>query len=260
VLEQRLKQSAKRFAFEPAQALPYLLVVGLFCILAFNVLAADSAQRSIRPVLVIATMLVVGLVLVRQILTILDNTQLLHKEKATLREMERLNQSITQRTALLEAGITHLKETQARLANGDVRTRASIPNGELWPLAVGLNLMADRMMRVERNLVQAQKLGKIVDDLSQALVRARSGKPFVLPPSALEFPEICSLLIALDLEVPSGNGLIQLPAPPNPPQPLSDPITPLPTDSDAPSERRSAPTVGGFLKNRLKRYPDASSS
>lgn len=272
MLEQRLKQSAKQFPFEPAQALPYLLVVGLFCMLVFNVLSVDANQMSIRPVLLVATMLVVGLVLIRQVLTIFHNAQLLREQKSTLQELARLNkniaernQSITERNASLEAGITHLKETQTRLANGEVRARASITSGELWPLAVGLNLMADRMMRIERGQLQAQKLSKAIEDLSLALVRARIGGPFILPPSVVDFPEIHSLIEALGLKVVSTGSPAHSPSVDSPLPAASDPLTPFPGGSNASFQRQSSASPETFLKRTLrrqplKRYPDATSS
>jgi hypothetical protein len=252
VLEQRLKQSKRTFLFEPAQSLPYLSVVGLFCMLIFNVLTNDPSQMSIRPVFVIATMIVIGLVLARQILTLFDNAQLLLIQQSTLQKLENLNQSVMDRNELLEAGVTHLKDIQTRLANGDVRARASITSGELWPLAVGLNLMADRMMRIERNQVQMQNLAKVIDDLSQAFARMHSGGQFVLPPSSLDFPEIHRLLIALGLKVTSGGETAQSSSHSEPLQPSSDPSTSLPN---------SSPAVAAVSRKRsLKWYSNTTSS
>lgn len=253
VLEQRLKQRARRLSFEPAQLLPYLLVVGLFCILLFNVLSRDEGQMSIRSVLVVAAMLVIVLVLIRQVLTIVDNARLLHRQNATLQELARLNQSVTDRNTLLEAGITHLKETQTRLANGDVRTRASITNGELWPLAVGLNLMADRMMRMERGLAQAQKLSKVVGDLSLALTRARSGDKFVLPPSSIDFPEVYTLLEALGLKGVSAGGAVASSSYSKRSQVASDPSTSLPDSSLASWQSQSSASPEALLNRTLRR-------
>ncbi len=199
-LEKRIAQRANQIRFELLLLLPYLLLVALFCALVFNVLSPDPTQQSIRPVLVAATMMVVSLVLVRQILTIFDNTHLLRAQKRTLQKLEQLNESIGQRNAMLEKGIIHLKNIQTRLANGDIQARASRMNGELWPLAVGLNLMADRMMRVENTQRQAQKLAKALDDFSLALSRTRGGGPFIPPVSSLDFPEIQRLLLATGLK------------------------------------------------------------
>lgn len=208
-LEQHLKQRAEQLRFGPAQALPYLLLVVLFCMLIFNVLSGDSTQQGIRPVLVGATMIVVGLVIARQILTMLDNATLTHKQTAMLQELEGINQSIAQRNTVLEGGITYLKDIQTRLANGDVRARAHIMNGELWPLATGLNLMAERMMRSERNQKDAEKVAQAVGDLSQAIERARKGGQLIVPFSCLHIPEMHRLLYALNLypgpETPQSN-------------------------------------------------------
>jgi hypothetical protein len=219
-------QRASPLRFGSAQALPYLLLVALLWMLVFNVLSPASAQQSIRPVLVAATMIVVGLVLTRQILTLLDNAQLLHKQTAMLQELEQINQSIAERKAVLEAAVTHLKDVQTRLANGDVRARAHLVSGELWPLASGLNLMADRMMRSERSQSHTQKVAEAVEDFSQMLERRRSGVPLALPASCLSLPEMHRLFLALGMKP-----LPQTPQPlPHaaPPRPRASPWPPVP--------------------------------
>ncbi len=234
--EQERKWRARQLRFGPAQALPYLLLVALLCMLVFNVLSSDGTQQSIRPVLIGATMIVVGLVLARQILTLLDNARLVRKQMATLQELERINQSIAERNALLEAGVTHLKEVQTRLANGDVRARALLVSGELWPLATGLNLMADRMMRSERNLSDAYKVARAVGDFSQALERTRGGIPLALPASCLHLPEMHRLFLALGWEPPPQTPQ-SMPSP-RPPQPGRSPLTPVPETPAASFHRR----------------------
>ncbi len=198
-LEQQGRQQVNRFRFEPAQILPYLLLLILFCVLIFNVLSKDAMQQDIRLVLVFATMIVVILVIARQILTILDNVQLLRDQKDTLQKLEILNQNIGKRNTTLEAGVTHLKDVQTRLANGEVRARAYIVDGELWPLATGLNLMADRMMRTENSQKYVRELTQGLEDFSQALMRARSTGQFILPASCLNLPEVHRILQALEL-------------------------------------------------------------
>jgi hypothetical protein len=158
-------------------------------------LSAERSQQSNRPVLLIVTLLVVGLVVVRQIITMLENEQLMRDQTATLEQLERVYQDIAKRNTLLETGVTHLKEIQTRLANGDVRARAHVMSGDLWPLAIGLNLMADRMMRSEQTAVKAQKLAKAVADLSIALEHHAIGTPFVLPASCYDFPDIGRLVL-----------------------------------------------------------------
>lgn len=221
-LEERQQQRAGQASFEPAQALPYLLLISLFCVLVFNVLSMNSTQQGIRPVLVGSTLIVVIMVLARQVLTMLDNAQLMRRQTATLQELAQVNQSIADRNGVLEAGVTHLKEIQTRLANGDVRARAHIMSGELWPLATGLNLMAERMMRFERNQKDAEKIVEAVGELSQAVERSRIGGPLVIPFSCLHTPEIHRLLVALDLK--AGPEAAQPKSSPIPSRPGSSPM------------------------------------
>jgi hypothetical protein len=255
-LEQQLKQRTQQLRFGPAQALPYLPLVVLFCILVYNVLSPANTQQSIRPVLVVATMIVVALVLARQILTMLDNMRLVRKQIATLQELEGINKSIAERNATLEAGVTHLKDIQTRLANGDVRARAYIMNGELWPLAIGLNLMADRMMRSERNQTDAQKVARAVVDFSQALERRRSGIPVVLPASCLHVPEIHRLLLALDMK-PAPETPQSVPHP-VPLRPRSSPFAPIPETPAASSHHRPSASPMRQWKESIKQRQDAS--
>jgi len=235
--EHELQRRARQLRFGPAQALPYLLLVLLLCMLVFNVFSTEDTQRNIRPVLIGATMIVVGLVLVRQILTLLDNAHLVRKQMATLQELERINQSIAERNTLLEEGVTHLKEVQTRLANGDTRVRAHLMSGELWPLATGLNLMADRLMRSERSLSNAHKIAKAINDFSQALEEyTRGGIPLALPPSCLHLPEMHRLFLAMGLKSP-----VQTPQTtpsPMPPRPGHMPVTPHPQTLAAPFPRQ----------------------
>ena len=143
--------TCQRFRFGPAQLLPYLLLVLLFLVLGSNVLSTDKTQQSIRPVLLIATLIVIGLVVVRQITTMQENEHLIQEQLDIFKKLEKVYQDVEKRKGELEEGVSHLKEIQTRLANGDVRARAQIMSGDLWPLATGLNLMADRMMRSEHN-------------------------------------------------------------------------------------------------------------
>jgi hypothetical protein len=214
ILEEDAESGAKQFRFGPAQFLPYLLLIILFVVLGFNVLSSDKTQQNIRPVLLISTLIVVGLVIVRQVMTMQENETLMNKQVDTLKKLEKVYHEVENRKIELEAGIGHLKEVQTRLANGDVRARAQIMGGDLWPLATGLNLMADRMMRSEHNQRYAQKLVQAVGDLSLILESSRGSRvPVVLPPSCLDVPELHRLLAALGLRPPVGAA--------SPPTPLS---------------------------------------
>jgi hypothetical protein len=198
VLDQQQKQRAGQLRSGPAQALPYLLIGALFCVLIINVLSGDHAQQSIRPVLVGATVIVIGLVLVRQFLTIRENIRLMQEQVALYKQLEQVNQDNAKRKTELEAGVNQFKEVQTRLANGDVRARARLQSGDLWPLAEGLNHMADRMMKSEQRQKIAMQSMKAMDDLSQALEEhTRRGIPLVLPASCYHLPEIQRLLLAM---------------------------------------------------------------
>ena len=171
--------------FKFSQILPYLLLLLLFVVLSINVLQDTTLQESIRPVLITATFVVVFLVIVRQIITARDNLQLMSKQVATLKQLESVYRDIERRQNELEIGIAHLKEVQTRLANGDVRARARIIQGDLWPLAHGLNIMADRMMHAEQRQRDAQNVIKAISDLNFALEQRNRSIPFVLPASCI---------------------------------------------------------------------------
>jgi len=208
--EKQETEPIRPLSFGPAQAVPYFLLAVLFLVLAINLFSSDGTQQYIRPVLIIATLIVVGLVIVRQIVTIRDNERLMREQVATLEKLEQVYEDIAKRKAELEVGVTHLKEVQTRLANGDVRARASIMDGDLWPLANGLNLMADRMMRSEQRQRHAQKAIKAVGDLSLALERRNGRIPFVLPASCLDAPpELHHLLLVMGLKPASGTPPLQ---------------------------------------------------
>lgn len=209
-LPESREQEAPRTRFGPVQALPYFLLALLFCVLVFNILSASPEQQAIRPVLLIATILVTSLVVIRQVVTMIENDRLMVEQMGTLKKLEGVYQDIEQQKSALEAGVNHLKEVQTRLSNGDVRARAQNVNNDLWPLAAGLNLMADRMMRTEHVQRQAQKLSRALADLDQALRRKVEGGQFVLPVSCVDVPEVHSLLWTLGLgSRPEGSQSVQ---------------------------------------------------
>ncbi len=205
-IEQRVRHQNERLGFGPAQIVPYVLLAILFIVLAVNVLSSDPAQSSIRPVLVFTTLVVVALLVLRQIVTQLDNERLTRRQAVALDRLEIANsrveeqaRMIAERNAALEEGIAHLKEVQAHLANGNLRARARLVGGDLLPLAGSLNLMADRLIRFEQVDQHSQRLGKALSDLSTTLERYRVGTPFVAPQSCQDIPEIQRLLLAMGL-------------------------------------------------------------
>ena len=226
-IDRRIRRQAERPGFGPAQIIPYVLLGVLFVVLAFNVLSSDSGQRSIRLVLVLATLLVVGLVVVRQLLTQMENERLARRQAIALDRLEAANNRIeeqarqaAERTTLLEEGIHHLKEVQAQLANGNLRARAHISGGELVPLSGSLNLMADRLMRFEQADMRSQRLSYALSELIAALERYRAGTRFVIPQSSMQFPELQRLLMLMGLRQGAA-------APTAPSQPLNRPTSSL---------------------------------
>jgi hypothetical protein len=176
-------------------------------VLIVNVLSNDPGQVANRPVLLFASIGVVGLVVVRQILTLLDNTRLARRQADALERLEFANKQIedqsrmiSDRNAALEEGVAHLKEVQANLANGNLRARARLMGGELFPLAGSLNLMAERLMRLEQVEQYSRYLAYSLAELSVSIERYRLGGPFVIPLSCNNFPEINRLLLSMGLK------------------------------------------------------------
>ena len=231
IIEQRVRRRAERIGFGPAQIVPYVLLAPLFGVLVYNVLSNDHGQLAIRLVLVFATLVVVALVVVRQILTQLDNERLARRQTIALDRLEIANsrveeqsRMIAERNSALEEGILHLKEVQVQLANGNLRARARLSSGDLLPLAGSLNLMADRLMRFEQVDQRTQKLSKALADLNMALERYRVGTRFIVPASCYEFPEIHRLLLAGGLRQAIGEPQSASQPPRN--QPTAQPLAP----------------------------------
>jgi D-ribose pyranose/furanose isomerase RbsD len=80
------------------------------------------------------------------------------------KQLEKAYQLIAEQKNRLEEGIGIIQTVHSRVANGDLQARASITSGELLPLAVGLNLMLDRLAR---SLAAEDRLG----DFEQSMNR-----------------------------------------------------------------------------------------
>jgi hypothetical protein len=243
VIEQRMRDQAEQVNFGLPQFIPYLLLSFLFFVLSLNVLSADSNQLAIRPVLLVATLGVVGLVVVRQVLTLRDNVQLTRQQAEALEDLQTANQRIEEQSrtmaihnAELEHGIEHLKDVQANLANGNVRARARLTSGALLPLAASLNLMAERLIRLWQTSMQAQRLVTALGDLSAALDNHWKGERLVIPDSCKELVEIHRLLRSMHIDGAKYQPVTQplTHATPN------QPVTPRPATHLFPSQHGSA--------------------
>ncbi len=69
VSQDQPQSQTRRVRFGPLQAIPYVLLFVLLTVLLANGLSSTPSQQYIRPVLLVATLLVISLVVVRQILT-----------------------------------------------------------------------------------------------------------------------------------------------------------------------------------------------
>jgi hypothetical protein len=207
VIEQRLKDQAEDVSFGLPQFAPYLLLSFLFFVLALNVLSTDAGQLALRPVLLLATVSVVGLVIIRQVLTMRENARLARQQAESLEDLQVANRHIEEQSRMmaihnaeLEHGIEHLKDVQANLANGNVRARARLTSGALLPLAASLNLMAERLIRLWQTSIHAQRLVTALGDLCAALDNHWKGEPLVIPDSCKELVEMHRLLRSMRID------------------------------------------------------------
>ncbi|HLG62163.1 MAG TPA: hypothetical protein VKY19_09540 [Ktedonosporobacter sp.] len=192
-----MEEYAKRPDWSPFIFLPYVMVGWLFAVLAYNVLSVDKNQQAIRPVLLFATLGVVGLIVIRQVVTMWENVRLMQQQVDALHRLEQVNrqvenqaQQIADQNAELERGIEHLKAVLANLANGNLQARASLTRGILWPLAAGLNIMAERIGRIVQDVMYAQRMRQALKELSTAIEQRR----YIVPERWHEFPEVSQLL------------------------------------------------------------------
>ena len=263
-IEQRVKYQAEQVSFGLPQYLPYMLLSFLFFVLSLNVLSSDSNQLAIRPVLLLATLGVVGLVVIRQVLTLLDNARLTRQQAESLEDLQVANQRIEEQSRImaihnaeLEHGIEHLKDVQASLANGNVRARARLTSGALLPLAASLNLMAERLIRLWQTSVYAQHLVTALGDLCNALDNHWKGERLVIPDSCGDLIEIHRLLRSMRINTLSAG--YQTVTQPLTNQPLTQPVTPRPVTHLFSSQLEGTPQAASnvprspFTTNQPKR-------
>ena len=207
VIEQRMRDRAEDVSFGLPQFAPYMLLSFLFFVLTLNVLSTDPGQLAIRPVLLLATLGVVGLVVIRQVLTLRDNARLTRQQAESLEDLQVANRRIEEQSRMiaihnaeLEHGIEHLKDVQANLANGNVHARARLTSGALLPLAASLNLMADRLIRLWQTSIYAQRLVNALGELCTALDNHWKGERFIIPDSCNELVEMHHLLRSMRID------------------------------------------------------------
>ncbi len=217
--QRRPEEDLRNHLLSPLQFIPYGLLVWLFVVVIRNIVATDSLQQAIRPVLLLSALTVFGLVMVRQLVTIREHRRVAQQQAKALEQLtqatrhmeEQAHQTAEQQTEL-DRGIEHLRNVQASLANGDLHARATLTHGALWPLAANLNLMAERLARTSKDTQYAQRLVKTLAELSVAIDR---GMPFDIPASCYDFPEISQLVAALRVQELSSDTSGRMPAMPS---------------------------------------------
>lgn len=205
--ENQHEQQMRGLFLNPLSFVPYVLLGLLMLTLTVDVLLPGTEEAAIRPVLLFSTLGVIGLVVLRQILTIHDNVLLSQQQAEALedlalanRRVEEQAREIADHSAELERGIAHLKDVQARLANGNLHARANLTSGVLLPLAGSLNIMAERLMRLGEAHAYTRRLTRALNDLCQAFERSRTGTPLIVPESCNDLVEMQHLLTALSLK------------------------------------------------------------
>jgi hypothetical protein len=211
IIEQRLRRYTELSSVGLAQLATYGMLCVLCIVLVLNIFSSNPIQIANRPVLVLATIVVIALVVVRQILTIHENEQLAQRQANALERLEAANRQVAEQARMisdrnkeLEEGINHLKDVQARMANGNLRARAQLIRGDLLPLAVSLNLMAERLTHFEDANQYAQRLTRALQELIVSVEQVHKGKAFRLPSSCQVFPEIRRLMYLLGFKEETG--------------------------------------------------------
>ncbi len=131
---------------------PFILVIATCALLLTNV--ATRGGKTLLQADVVALALIL-IVIARQALTLLENNRLTMQMRGEL-VISRRELQVTRREAdeatrtaqdkrAMDEGVAALREVHARVARGDLATRAPTVPGPLLPIAISLNLMLDRL-------------------------------------------------------------------------------------------------------------------
>jgi hypothetical protein len=165
-----------------SQFVPYFMLCILFIVLAINVLSTDKTQQNIRPVLIIATFIVIGLLVARQVVTIRENERLLLRTQkiAELEAIEIKRQE--EQLAIskqIEEGIQQIITTM-----GTVVTRSDfsirVPMSQeniLWRVGRSINNLLSRLQGFKQSQEELKKTHAIAAQVAQHI---RDGKPIQL--------------------------------------------------------------------------------
>ena len=165
-----------------SQTVPYALLAILFLVLGINVLSTDQAQVSIRPVLVIATFVVIGLLVARQVVTIRENERLM-REAQKIAELEAIEIKRQEEELVMskqiEDGIQHILTTlNTVVTQNDFSMRVPLKQENvLWRVGRSINNLLSRLQGFKQNQEELKRTHAIALAVAQ---RMRDGHPIQL--------------------------------------------------------------------------------
>jgi len=135
----------------------------------------------------LSALLLILLVVLRQALTMIENTRLTLQLRGELsvsqraldrsrQEMENVSHT-AQEKRVLEDGVAILRNAHARVARGDFSARATVLAGPLMPLAISFNLMLERLGSLQLQLLAYERLRRECQYLQGAVDRLSTGIP-----------------------------------------------------------------------------------
>jgi hypothetical protein len=176
------KQYTKPLSTGLPQAVPYFLLGILFLVLAINVLSTDQMQQAVRPVLIMATFIVIGLLVARQILTIRENEQLVRKTQKLVEleamEIKRQQEQLAVSEQIQE-GIQHILATLNQVVtHGNFTMRVPLKQENiLWRVGRSINNLLSRLQGFKQNQEELKKTHAVAVEVAQ---RMRDGRPIQL--------------------------------------------------------------------------------
>lgn len=184
------QNSLSQFSMTAQTLTPFILSIGTCAVL----LTGVANQKAPLPVQVEAdavALVLILLVVVRQALTLMENNRLTMQMRGEL-VISRRELQVTRREAdeatrgaqekrLMEEGIAALREVHARVARGDLGSRAPHIVGPLLPIAISLNLMLDRLSAMSQRGSKYDQIAHECSMLQEAIERIGQGQAPWLP-------------------------------------------------------------------------------
>jgi hypothetical protein len=180
--EEQKKPRMDRLSNGLSQSVPYALLGILFLVLAINVLSADQTQVSIRPVLVVATFVVIALLVARQVATIRENERLM-REAQKLAELEAIEikrqEEELAMSQQIEDGIQHILATlNTVVTRSDFTMRVPLKQENiLWRVGRSINNLLSRLQGFKQNQEELRRTHVIALAVAE---RMRDGLPIQL--------------------------------------------------------------------------------